>query len=97
MNVCGELLCVGSLDQILGRADVYQVIVQGGREEQLQQWLLGLHWRDNCWHGQLQGEPDAFLAETKEILPQILFALEGFLKILAVGGINSQQKRPEQR
>ena len=58
----GELLCVGSLDQILGRADVYQVIVQGGREEQLQQWLLGLHWRDNCWHGQLQGEPDAFLA-----------------------------------
>ncbi len=27
----------------------------------------------------------------------ILFALEGFLKILAIGGINSQQKRPEQR
>jgi hypothetical protein len=27
----------------------------------------------------------------------ILFALEGFLKILAVGGINSQKKRPEQR
>jgi len=26
----------------------------------------------------------------------ILFAFEGFLKILAVGGINSQQKRPEQ-
>ncbi|MFM7478779.1 MAG: multidrug ABC transporter ATP-binding protein, partial [Microcystis aeruginosa] len=23
---------------------------------------LGLHWRDNCWQGQLQGEPDAFLA-----------------------------------
>jgi ABC-2 type transport system ATP-binding protein len=58
----GELLCVGSLDQILGRADVYQVIVQGGREDQLQQWILGLHWRDNFWHGQLQGEPDAFLA-----------------------------------
>ncbi len=63
----GELLCVGSLEQILGRADVYQVIVQGGREEQLQQWILGLHWRDHCWHGQLQGEPDAFLAALSSI------------------------------
>jgi hypothetical protein len=27
----------------------------------------------------------------------ILFALEGFLKILAIGRINSEEQRPEQR
>jgi ABC-2 type transport system ATP-binding protein len=38
----GELLCVGSLEEILGRADVYQVIVKGGTEAELKHWIFGL-------------------------------------------------------
>ena len=63
----GELLCVGSLDELLGTGDAYQVIVRGGNEEKLKQWLPDLHWQNNCWHGELRGEPQDFLA----LLPQM--------------------------
>jgi ABC-2 type transport system ATP-binding protein len=68
----GDLICVGSLDEILGRADVYQVAVTGGSAEQLQPWIAGLTWEDNCWHGQLKGDPQAFLAALPNIEAQIL-------------------------
>jgi ABC-2 type transport system ATP-binding protein len=58
----GELICVGSLDEILGRADVYQVIVKGGQEDKLKEWISGLTWSDDCWQGQLSGDPEPFVA-----------------------------------
>jgi ABC-2 type transport system ATP-binding protein len=94
----GELLCVGSLDEILGRADVYQVIVKGGSEELLHEWITGLQWRDNCWHGQLQGEPEAFL-EVLSRMDARLISLnlarasleEFFIEQLRQRGITSSQ------
>ena len=57
----GELICVGSLEEILGSANVYQVVVKGGTESQLAEWITGLKLEDNLWHGQLKGDPQAFI------------------------------------
>ena len=57
----GELICVGSLEEILGSANVYQVVVKGGTESQLEEWITGLKLEDNLWHGQLKGDPQAFI------------------------------------
>lgn len=57
----GELLCVGSLEEILGSANVYQVVVKGGTEDQLQKWITGLKLEDNLWHGQLKSDPQSFI------------------------------------
>ncbi|MEG3439805.1 ABC transporter ATP-binding protein [Pannus brasiliensis CCIBt3594] len=63
----GELLCMGSLDELLGRSDVYQVTVQGGSENQLREWIAGLTWGDGFWHGQLKGEPEPFIVAIGEM------------------------------
>jgi len=57
----GELICVGSLEEILGSANVYQVVVKGGTESQLEEWITGLKLEDNLWHGQLKGDPQVFI------------------------------------
>lgn len=57
----GELICVGSLEEILGSANVYQVVVKGGTESQLEEWITGLKLEDSLWHGQLKGDPQAFI------------------------------------
>ena len=53
----GDLLCVGSLEEILGRSDVYQVIVKGGKRESLEPWISGIKEIEYTWHGQLTGNP----------------------------------------
>ncbi|MEB3309884.1 MAG: ABC transporter ATP-binding protein [Snowella sp.] len=63
----GELLCVGSLEEILGSANVYQVVVKGGTETQLQEWITGLKLEDHFWHGQLKSDPQSFI----DALPQL--------------------------
>ena len=62
----GEILCVGSLDELLGSADVYQVTVRGGDAKILQDWLSDLRQEGDCWQGYLKGQPQAFV----EMLPQ---------------------------
>lgn len=68
----GELLCVGSLDEILGRADRYQAIVKGGTEVQLAQWLEGLVLKEDGWHGQVTSDPQAFVGALSEIGAELL-------------------------
>jgi ABC-2 type transport system ATP-binding protein len=68
----GELLCVGSLDQLLGRADVYQVAVRGSSAEVLQHWISDLRWENECWHGQLKGHPQAFVDALPQLDAQLL-------------------------
>jgi ABC-2 type transport system ATP-binding protein len=94
----GELICVGSLDEILGRADVYQVVIRGGKAEQLSEWVTGLSWEDNCWHGQLKGDPQNFL-NTLPTMDAQLISLnlarasleEFFIRQLRERGITSSQ------
>jgi ABC-2 type transport system ATP-binding protein len=57
----GELICEGTLDQLLGTNEYYQVCGQGGHPEMLRQWLGNLEFQGGLWHGQLRGEPQVFL------------------------------------
>jgi len=68
----GELLCVGSLEDILGRADLYQVVVRGGTEPDLQPWLNNLRLEEGLWHGQLKGDPQAFVDQLGNYQAQLI-------------------------
>ena len=63
----GELICEGSLGRLLGEDRDYQVIVKGGDSQALTPWISNLTWEHNCWHGQLKGEPEKFLAHLRKI------------------------------
>ncbi len=50
----GQLICSGSIDDLLGTADVYHIKAQGGNEDFLNQWVVDLTWeKDRYWHGQI--------------------------------------------
>jgi len=68
----GEILCMGSLEELLGRSDVYQVTVQGGTQEDLKPWLAGLVLEDNCWHGHLLSEPQEFMLALSKMNAQLI-------------------------
>lgn len=58
----GELLCIGSLQKLLGNADLYQVKIQGGKPDVLRQWLPDLEFQENHWQGHLKGNHQDFIA-----------------------------------
>ncbi|GBF81957.1 ABC transporter ATP-binding protein [Aphanothece sacrum] len=94
----GNLLCVGSLEDILGRSDVYQVIVKGGTQEALEPWILGIKNIENSWHGQLEGDPQEFMAALSQMDAQLLSLNrarasleEYFIEQLRERGITSSQ------
>ncbi|MGK7934058.1 MAG: ABC transporter ATP-binding protein [Microcystaceae cyanobacterium] len=68
----GEIICTGSLEDILGRADVYQVVVKGGSPKSLGPWIEGLRLENNLWHGQLKGDPQDFVARLSEMDAQLI-------------------------
>jgi len=69
----GELICTGSLDELLGRAEVYLVKGKGGNSNSLNKWVSNLKFeQDGSWNGQLQGEPDNFLASLRLMNAQII-------------------------
>lgn len=68
----GDLICVGSLDELLGSSNVYQVVVRGGEPEKLKYWLRELYLKDNCWHGQLQGDLQEFISSLKTTDAQLI-------------------------
>ncbi|AFY80042.1 ABC transporter ATP-binding protein [Oscillatoria acuminata] len=58
----GELICSGSLKELLGTSDLYFVKGTGGNLEVLKQWLPDLELEDDRWQGHLKGSPQDFLA-----------------------------------
>lgn len=59
----GELVCSGSLDELLGTANTYHIKGQGGDLEVINKRILNLKLeQDGSWRGQLQGDPYDFLA-----------------------------------
>ncbi|MBR8830174.1 MAG: Vitamin B12 import ATP-binding protein BtuD [Chroococcopsis gigantea SAG 12.99] len=57
----GELICMGSLDDILGSSNFHQAVIKGGDEDKIAHWMTELTWHDGCWHGQVKGDPAEFL------------------------------------
>ncbi len=62
----GELVCCGSLNQLLGTAHTYHVIGEGGDWEILQKWLPNIESKlDGSWQGEVQGDYYDFLASLR--------------------------------
>lgn len=67
----GELLCEGSIEQLLGTADLYHVKVRGGSSDVLRQWVPDLQFQDGYWQGHLKGDPQDFLATLRFMNAQL--------------------------
>lgn len=68
----GELICSGSLDELLGLADTYYVKGHGGDLDILKKSVSNLKFEpDRSWHGQLKSEPSDFLASLRATDAQI--------------------------
>ena len=62
----GELICSGSLNELLGVNNTYQVKGQGGDWEILKKWIPTLIFEpDGSWHGTLQDDYYDFLASLR--------------------------------
>jgi ABC-2 type transport system ATP-binding protein len=68
----GEMLCVGSLTELLGTADLYFIKVRGGNPEVLRQWAPDLEFQDGTWQGHLKGHPQDFLASLNLMKGQLV-------------------------
>lgn len=58
----GEILCSGSLDELLGTEETYHVCGSGGDRDKLAIWIADLSYESGFWSGKLQGQPQEFLA-----------------------------------
>jgi len=59
----GELICSGSLNQLLGENNTYHIKGQGGDREILKKWIASLEFGvDGSWQGTLQKDDDDFLS-----------------------------------
>jgi ABC-2 type transport system ATP-binding protein len=69
----GELICQGSLDELLGtETDVFQVKGRGGDLAALQQLMPKLEVQAQHWHGEYRGEPEKLMHVLHESNAQIL-------------------------
>lgn len=68
----GELICTGSLDELIGTTETYYVKGKGGNLEILKRWVTQLSFENDCWSGQLQGEPQEFLASIRLMGGQLI-------------------------
>jgi ABC-2 type transport system ATP-binding protein len=68
----GELIAIGSMQELLGTAEKYRVTVKGGKPEMLHQWIPNLEFQDGLWIGQLNGEPQDFLGSLRLMNAQLI-------------------------
>lgn len=61
----GELLCAGTLDELLGTSTDYHVSGRGGNLDVLGKWVTGLQFQRGLWHGTLNSEPYDFLSSLR--------------------------------
>lgn len=94
----GELLTVGSLDEILGTKKSYHVIVRGGENIDWNQWLIHVKQENDFTMGELTGNTGEFLNYLKTVSAQLISMNlsrdsleEYFIRILEGKGITSSQ------
>jgi len=63
----GELIAIGTLNELLGSDQSFQVSGHGGTTAQLQAWVKDLEFQNHTWHGTLVGEAESFLKFLAEI------------------------------
>jgi ABC-2 type transport system ATP-binding protein len=68
----GDLLCTGSMEELLGSVDTYQVRVRGGNPDVLRNRIANMKFKDGCWQGQLLGTPQDFVASMGLLQAQLV-------------------------
>lgn len=68
----GELISMGSLDDLLGTTQTYIVKGKGGDVNILQNWISNLEIDQDYWEGHLKGDPESFFVLLKEMNAQLL-------------------------
>ena len=68
----GELIAIGSMQELLGSADGYRVTVKGGNPETLRQRVPDLEFQDGFWTGLLRGDTQDFLATLRLMNAQLI-------------------------
>lgn len=68
----GELICIGTLDEILGTNETYYVKGKSGNLKVLKQWIPDLEFENNFWQGHLQGDPKEFLVSLGLMKAQLM-------------------------
>lgn len=63
----GELICQGSLDELLGTSNAYQAVVVGGSSASLTPWMTNLTKEKDRWSGQLKVEPNQFVTHLDRV------------------------------
>jgi ABC-2 type transport system ATP-binding protein len=74
----GELICCGSLDELLTDRDrSYYVSGRGGNMEVLDRWLQHISYQGDVWYGQIHGEPQEFMATLRLLDAELLSLKQG--------------------
>jgi len=68
----GELICSGSVNELLGSSEAYHVVGSGGHIDGLQEWLHPLEIQGDRWQGVIKIPPQRFLTLVTEMGGQIL-------------------------
>ncbi|MBD1910610.1 MULTISPECIES: ABC transporter ATP-binding protein [unclassified Leptolyngbya] len=68
----GELICLGSIHELLGTTDLYRVRVQNANPEVLRQWMPDLEFKDGFWQGHLKGQPQDFFSSLRLMKAQLI-------------------------
>ncbi|MBW4480805.1 MAG: ABC transporter ATP-binding protein [Tolypothrix brevis GSE-NOS-MK-07-07A] len=69
----GQLICSGSLNELLGTTNTYHIKGQGGDSEVLKKWIPSLEFEpDGTWQGELQEDYYDFLASLRLMGGQII-------------------------
>lgn len=68
----GELICQGSVTDLLGTTEAYHVQGQGGHIDGLQEWIQALEIQGDRWQGTITMPPERFLTLVAEMGGQIL-------------------------
>jgi ABC-2 type transport system ATP-binding protein len=68
----GEILCLGSLQELLGTSDAYWAKVKGGNPDVLKSRLANLTFKDGYWQGQVLGSPQDFIASLSILGAQLV-------------------------
>ncbi|HEY9811101.1 MAG TPA: ABC transporter ATP-binding protein [Halomicronema sp.] len=92
----GELINSGSLETLLGNEETYHVKGRGGNPEVIKQRVPNLEFENGFWQGNLEGDPQDFLASLNLMGGQILGLTlarqsleEYFMEQLRLRGIRS--------
>lgn len=68
----GELICSGSLSDLLGAENQYRVRGDGGQLKVLKEWVPNIRMEATYWQGELQGNLEDFLSSLRLMDAQLI-------------------------